>query len=311
MSARRELPTGVRAPDASMSLLNQVIRSPLDPGYRMVAELRSRVGARPRSPASRALLAAVALGLGLATTTATIALRAPEPSVLAARDLLEQQITERTTALEQQRKDNAALAQEIVALQASVLATDDSPLAEQLAADSLRSGATALTGPGLRLTLSDAPMDGLEVDPDKRVQDVDLQIIVNGLWAAGAEAISVNGQRLTATTAIRTAGSAILVDLTPLIGPYVVEAIGSSADMQTGLARTAAGQHLATLHTTYGIGTKVSSENRLTLPAARLAVLRSASVPFGVPRLTGSATNGPFGTGTPTGTLGPTSDQSG
>ena len=46
--------------------------------------------------------------------------------------------------------------------------------------------------------------------------DRDLQVIVNGLWAAGAEAIAVNGQRLTACSAIRSAGEAILVDFRPL-----------------------------------------------------------------------------------------------
>lgn len=304
------MPPPAREPDASMTLLNQVIRSPLDPGYRLAADRRARTGARRRSPAARALLALVALALGLATTTATIALRAPEPSVLAARSLLEDQIADRTAAVEQQQLDNAALAQEIAALQSSVLALGDSPLGEQLAADSVLSGATAVTGPGLRLELSDAPVDGLEVDPNKRVQDVDLQIIVNGLWAAGAEAIAVNEQRLTATTAIRTAGSAILVDLSPLIGPYVVTAIGDSAEMQTRLARTSAGQHLATLQTTYEIGTEMSAQRELTLPAARLAVLRSASVPVGVPLLSTGA-GGPVGTGSPTGAIAPRQDDDG
>lgn len=310
MSESSHVPPPAREPDASMSLLNQVIRSPLDPGYRLAADRRARTGARRRTPAARALLALVALALGLATTTATIALRAPEPSVLAARSLLEDQITERTAAVEQQQLDNAALAQEIAALQSSVLALGDSALGDQLAADSVLSGATAVTGPGLRLELSDAPVDGLEVDPNKRVQDVDLQIIVNGLWAAGAEAIAVNEQRLTATTAIRTAGSAILVDLSPLIGPYVVTAIGDSAAMQTRLARTSAGQHLATLQTTYEIGTEMSAQRELTLPAARLAVLRSASVPAGVPLLSTGA-GGPVGTGSPTGAIPPRQDDDG
>ena len=95
--------------------------------------------------------------------------------------------------------------------------------------DELAAGTGAVGGPGLRVTVEDAPVtraDPEAADPDLRVQDVDLQVVVNGLWAAGAEAVAVNGQRLTALTAIRTAGSAILVDLAPLSSPYVVEAVG-------------------------------------------------------------------------------------
>ena len=59
-----------------------------------------------------------------------------------------------------------------------------------------------------------------------RVRDRDMQRVVNGLWESGAEAISVNGQRLTALSAIRAAGDAILVDNKPLVPPYTVLAVG-------------------------------------------------------------------------------------
>ena len=59
-----------------------------------------------------------------------------------------------------------------------------------------------------------------------RVLDVDLQSVVNALWAAGAEAIAINGQRLTATSTIRAAGDAVLVDYRPVTSPYEVAAIG-------------------------------------------------------------------------------------
>lgn len=289
-----------------MSLLNDVARTPLEPAYREAAERRAGEGARPATVRSRTVSALLAVALGLATTSATLALRAPQPSVLAARTILEEQITERTAAVDRLRAQNAATAQEIAALQAAVLAARDSPLVNQLAADSLVSGASALTGPGLGITLSDAS-DAVTTDnPDRRVQDVDLQILVNGLWAAGAEAIAVNGHRLTATTAIRSAGSAILVDLNPLVGPYVVDAIGNASDLETHLARTSAGPHLATLRTTYGIGVVMSAQKSLQLPAASLPVLRSASVPRGVPLVPGSAAAGPLGTGTPTESVGPT-----
>ena len=55
-----------------------------------------------------------------------------------------------------------------------------------------------------------------------RVLDRDLQVMVNALWAAGAEAIAINGQRLTARSAIRYAGEAILLDFRPLVPPNVM-----------------------------------------------------------------------------------------
>jgi len=303
MTSRHGEPPTARVPDASMSLLNDVARMPLEPAYRTVADQRAREGRRRSTVRHRTMSALLAVTLGLATTSAALALRAPQPAVLAARAILEKQIGERTAAVDRLRMQNAATAQQIAALQATVLAARDSPLVDQLAADSLISGASALTGPGLRITLSDAPDVGGVVDPDKRVQDVDLQILVNGLWAAGAEAIAVNDHRLTTTTAIRSAGSAILVDLNPLVGPYVVDAIGDAADLQTRLARLSAGQHLATLRTTYSIGVDVSAKRSLQLPAASLPDLSYARVPAGVPLIAGSVGTGtPTGSGSPSGT---------
>jgi len=303
MTSRHGEPPTARVPDASMSLLNDVARMPLEPAYRTVADQRAREGWRRSTVRHRTMSALLAVALGLATTSAALALRAPQPAVLAARAILEKQIGERTAAVDRLRMQNAATAQQIAALQATVLAARDSPLVDQLAADALISGASALTGPGLRITLSDAPDVGGVVDPDRRVQDVDLQILVNGLWAAGAEAIAVNDHRLTTTTAIRSAGSAILVDLNPLVGPYVVDAIGGAADLQTRLARLSAGQHLATLRTTYSIGVDVSAKKSLELPAASLPDLSSAGVPAGVPLIGGSVGTGtPTGSGSPSGT---------
>jgi uncharacterized protein YlxW (UPF0749 family) len=169
---------------------------------------------------------------------------------------------------------------------------DDPALLEVLARDELAAGTAPVSGPGLRLTLRDAPTaqgDTEAVDPDERVQDVDLQVVTNGLWAAGAEAIAVNGQRLTVLTAIRSAGSAILVDLAPLSGPYVVEAIGDPTPMQTAFARTTAAQHLSTLRNTYGIAGEISAQSQLELPGSSRTRLSAATVPPAAAQPTGPA----------------------
>lgn len=280
-----------RRPDASMSLLTEVINHPLDAGYQEAAERRARearlappgTAPRRRSVGLTAGLVVVAIALGLLTTGAVMLLRTPQPSTAKAREVLIAQITERGAEVDRLRQANAQVAQDITGLQEAALADEGTGLVEQLAADSLTSGLTPVTGPGLRVTLQDADVVDTEDDPDSRVQDTDLQVVVNGLWAAGAEAIAVNGQRLTATTAIRSAGDAILVDVVPLVGPYVVEAIGDPQDLQTGLARTSAGQLLGVLQSTYGIPTSVSSQRKLSLAGAATATVRSAQVPEGTP----------------------------
>ncbi|GIG34980.1 DUF881 domain-containing protein [Cellulomonas pakistanensis] len=303
-SARPGRAPAWRRPDASMSLLTEVTQHPLDPEYQDAAERRARAGTpRRRGGRGTVAVAALAVVLGAATTWSVLALRAPQPSALAAREVLADQITERSAELERLRDRSAALSDEIADLQEQGLSAVDSPLLDRLAVDSIASGATAVTGDGLRITLQDADTGTDQDDPDGRVRDSDLQLVVNGLWASGAEAIAVNGQRLGPTTAIRTAGDAILVDVVPLVGPYAVEAIGDPQGMQTALTRTSGGQLLAVLQSTYGIPTQVSSQRELHLPAAGTVTLRSAELPEGVPVLPDAGTTGPAATGESSGTL--------
>ncbi len=71
--------------------------------------------------------------------------------------------------------------------------------------------------------------------------DIDLQILANGLWQAGAEAVAINGHRLSTLTAIRAAGEAITVDYRSLTRPYRVEAIGDPHTSQQQFVRDHAG----------------------------------------------------------------------
>jgi uncharacterized protein YlxW (UPF0749 family) len=134
--------------------------------------------------------------------------------------------------------------------------------------------------------LDDAPSDdgGADVDPrtggadDGRVTDRDLQTIVNEVWAAGAEAVSVNGQRLTALSAIRSAGDAVLVDFRPLNPPYTIRAVGDPKTLRTTFVGGFGGSYLQVLHG-YGITYSVDDQNRVRLPASAGVALRFAAVP--------------------------------
>jgi uncharacterized protein YlxW (UPF0749 family) len=262
-----------------MTLLNELQRRPLDPGYAEAARRRHLTG-DTSSPAGRAVAFVVAAALGLGVAAATLALRTPTADDRQARQLLEQQVRDRKDEVEQLTAANADAAGQIAALQDAALRSEDPALLDAARRWSIGSAVAPVTGRGLRVVLSDAEGAADQTDDlDLRVQDVDLQVLVNGLWAAGAEAIAVNGQRVGSTTAIRSAGSAVLVDLVPLVGPYTVEAIGDAADLQTRLARSAAGQHVAMLHATYGIGVAISSVPDLRLPGAGAVALQNATVP--------------------------------
>ena len=103
-----------------------------------------------------------------------------------------------------------------------------------------------------------------------------MQRVVNGLWASGAEAVSINGQRLTALSAIRAAGDAILVDNKPLVPPYTVLAVGDGQRLSTKFQNSADGLYLHALQGDYGIRTAISVEGDLRLPAAPSVIVRTA-----------------------------------
>ena len=140
---------------------------------------------------------------------------------------------------------------------------------DQLRAVEIATGFVGLQGPGAVLTMDDAvPPLPRGVDPaEAKVLDIDMQGAVNGLWQAGAQAIAINGVRLTSVTAIRTAGEAILVDYRPLEPPYRIDAIGPS-DLADRFSQSQAGDDLAQLGEDYGIQSEVSAADEVTVPAS-------------------------------------------
>ncbi|MDO8149573.1 DUF881 domain-containing protein [Isoptericola sp. b515] len=265
-----------RRPDESMTLLVEVMESPLDAGYAQAARRRAAGERRHRS--TLALLGLLAVLLGLMTVAAAQQLRAPVEGV-SAREVLQEEILARQAAAEDLRERSAALSAEITALNEETLAAQDSELVDRLRLDGVTTGSVAVSGPGLVVTLSDGAVgtaqDGSATSAP--VQAIDLQRVVNALWASGAEAISVGGERLTSVSAIRHAGQAIMVDLVPLPGPsYAVEAIGDPEAMQTAYARTDAPAYTQLLSSQYGIGSSLETADSLELAGVGSQLLRYA-----------------------------------
>ncbi len=284
-----------------MTLLTEVMQRPLDPGYAAAAAAK-RAGSRAhRRPGVLAATVVIALLCGGVFATAVRELRRPQPGAVRARAALEQEIERRTAEAERLQASNEKLRAQVAQAQQEALGSGgDSTLAAAANNLGVLTGELPVTGSGLVLTMDDAPgvADSAAADPranssniNGRVLDRDLQIVVNGLWASGAEAISVNGERLTALSAIRSAGQAILVDFRPLVPPYVLQAIGNPADLQARFAQDMAGPYLQQLTSNYGIRAGIEAKKSLTLPGAGSLSLHYAHLTGASPSDTSSATS--------------------
>lgn len=194
------------------------------------------------------------------------------PAASRARDRLVAQVQARNGALTDLQHRLDTLRAETDRLQAAALASSGAGerLSARLASEELAAGTTPVQGPGLQVTLDDAAQ-GVN-----RVLDHDLQTVVNALWAAGAEAVAVNGQRLTTESAIRQAGDAILVNFQPVAPPYDVLAVGDPTAMDTSFGASPAAARMRTYAQLYGLRFHYSRESALTLPAAAGLSLRYA-----------------------------------
>lgn len=137
----------------------------------------------------------------------------------------------------------------------------------------IRTGYLPVRGPGLRITVDSAP-DAVE---NNVLQDDDLLFLVDGLWAAGAEAIAINGQRLTALSSIQNSGKAIHVNVRPLTPPYVVEAIGNLDNLQARLLQTTHGSVFYALARSLEFEFEIEDDESIQLPAARFRGLTHTS----------------------------------
>ncbi len=281
-----------RRPDESMTLLTSMMERPLDPGYAAAAELREQAGLPPATSLRSARVFVAALLVGALLTMGAMALRRPDTAATRARADLVQQIERRQKAADGRADQVRSLQADLALAQAAALELEQAGQGKRLTRLETSAGASPVQGPGLVVTLDDAESasgDSADGDPrtgsddDGRVQSRDIQLVVNGLWAAGAEAVAVNGQRLTTLSAIRFAGEAILVNYRPLVRPYRIEAIGGS-ELEPGFAATAGGAYLQALRENFNIQTGIERDTELTLPSAVSLTLHNAASSPRTPR---------------------------
>lgn len=264
---------GGRAPDASMTLITTMMRRPLDPGYAAAAERRRAAGLPPSTSLRSPLLVIATLVIGLGVGISAYNLTAVNSPRSEARADLIRQIEDRRKQVDELSAQAADLQAKVTALEAQELPGNGNT-AERSKDMAIAVGALAMEGPGMRVTLDDAPGSD-EVDPatsseeanQGRVYARDLQFVVNALWESGAEAISINGNRLTSTSTIRFAGPALVVNFRPLTRPYVITAIGNPSVMPASFADGPGGSYLSTLSSTFGVQSDAKVVDKLTVPA--------------------------------------------
>lgn len=259
-----------------MSLLADLTRDTIDAGYRRTGAPRTQTPAFKFGSSVVLLLVFVLAGLVLGIAAGQTRVNAS--AVSAARNELIDRVNART-------RDADALEKRVVDLRSSVDASRSAALTATAAGSAasgelerlaLLAGITAVQGPGLRVVVDDAPNSSLRGEGSSgRIRDGDLQRLLNGLWLAGAEAVSINNQRLTTLTAVRSAGDAILVAYRPLSPPYTILAVGKANDLEVDFVDGPGGRWFHTL-TGFGIRFSVVQEQNLTLPSAGGSTLRSA-----------------------------------
>ncbi|MDO5729155.1 MAG: DUF881 domain-containing protein [Actinomycetaceae bacterium] len=255
-------------PAASMSLLQSLLYDPLNYGY----SADTKESTLHKDPLDRAVVLLLAIILAFITTVSVRSLVAPDrPGNQVHHGLIRQ--------IENRQADVNRLQTEVDKLngQIGVLSAADTsaprvpPEIRQLAQ------LDTITGPGLTVTVTEAN----DASGKGKVQDSDLRALINALWAGGAEGVSLNDIRVGPTTAVRTAGGAILVDFHAVSSPYTVQAIGDSLQMQQSLTSGNTGEYFSLLYSMYGISLSYSKQDTIALKAANVRNASVASVTNG------------------------------
>lgn len=219
-----------------------------------------------------AVVGAVLVAIGLLVALSLVQSREAQPVEAAERLELLEQIDEASGEVDAVAARIETLRDEIAVIQgtAADVNLQGEGLLEQVEQARVLTGRGAVSGTGMRITIDDAPEDIV----GGTVLDEDLQVLINGLWMAGAEAIAINGNRLGPLSAIRTAGQAINVNFRPLTPPYVVTVIGDPDTLDARFSETPAGQSWVDLSTNYGIRFDIETDAALVLPGVPSGALR-------------------------------------
>ncbi|WP_232547371.1 DUF881 domain-containing protein [Propioniciclava soli] len=208
--------------------------------------------ARQRLGAARSRFATTASPLRLLTVLAcVVAGFMMATGALASRgnDLRPDRTTELSRLVAQEADRADALARDAATLRAEVdeltqanASRAAGPDAAEIGAAAEAAASVAVVGPAVTVTLTDAPasVQPAGVDADLLVvHQQDIQAVANALWAGGAEAMTIQGQRVSSRTGIKCVGNTVVLHGVPYAPPYVITAVGDQAALERALADSA------------------------------------------------------------------------
>lgn len=236
------------------SLLDQIADTALDDDYYVF-----RGSEEPRTRLASAWIAVLLTVFAVLVTAAAVQTRHDRPATELERRTLASDIEARRQTLQSRQATAAGLRDEVESLQASADRLD--PKVESLR---LLTADLPAHGPGVVAMAAGSPEDVI----GGRITDHDLQLLVNGLWYAGAEAIAVNGNRLGSLSSIRSAGNAITVNFRSIGPPYTVIALGDPDALRARFAENQGGAYWEARAKTSGLQLAVTPSSDVAVPAA-------------------------------------------
>ncbi|GAA4813181.1 DUF881 domain-containing protein [Tomitella cavernea] len=263
------------------SLLRSLLHDHLDPGY-----AESAAAGRNRRRAGGVWLAGGCLVMGLVLGTAGAQqLDEGRGASSDGQAAIVDQVREQQSAVDRLVRERDAASDSADAERQRVLAGDSAgkEVLDSLARLSAGAATVAVHGPGLAVRITEPDAGGDLSDSERPrprhgqvVFDRDLRAVVNALWAAGAEAMGIDGVRIGPGTAIRQAGGAILVDNQPVSPPYEIDAIGAPDALSVDFVDSAAYLRMQSLTQLYGVEVAFEARSDLRLPRAPAVELRYA-----------------------------------
>jgi len=180
-------------------------------------------------------------------------------------------VRQATVEADQLRAERNALAEDVEDLTAQLSGSGVSEAEAGVEQLEVPAGLEALRGPGLTVTLDDAPSESIESsgeDPNLLVvHQQDIQAVVNSMWAGGAEGMTIQGQRVISTTGIKCVGNTVVLHGIPYSPPYVITAVGDPAAMLSSISESPYIDIYLQYVERYGLGWEVEPRTEVNIPA--------------------------------------------
>jgi uncharacterized protein YlxW (UPF0749 family) len=242
------------APMRAEGLLEQIADTALDDDYYVVRAGEQAPSRKFNTPLTALVLAAFAL----LVMVAAVQTRNDRPATERERSTLISDVAARKELQATREATAERLRKEVADLSGSVDRFD--PAYQNLR---LEAGDVAATGPGITVVVSPSTLG----NTDGSVTDDDLQILINGLWYAGAEAVAINGERIGSLTGIHFANGAINVNFNNIAPPYTVVALGQSDSLLQRFEHNPAGRYWASRQKDAAVQFGVTPSSDLSVPA--------------------------------------------